>query len=241
MKRSRFLARIRTSTAGISGRPSRPGPIPNTNWACRSSPRNRPRAFTFDVLDATKIVPEELVPLVPGRPAGAQSQPRQLLCGNRAGGVLRRARGSRHRLLERSAAGRPHSLLRGYPDLAAGRAELSRDPNQRARRAGAQQPARRHAPSGDSPRAVSRMNRTPSPVAVRSRPVRRDSCPSRSRVTRANTRFAERLSASRTTTRRRRCSGIARRTSRNSTSSAHFGSSSLGCKRPPFGSEWSRA
>ena len=43
MKRSRFLVRTRTFTAGISGRPSRRAPTPNTSWACRSSPRNRPR------------------------------------------------------------------------------------------------------------------------------------------------------------------------------------------------------
>jgi catalase len=53
-----------TSIVAICGRRSRPAPIPNGSWACRSSPKNRPRASRFDVLDATKIVPEELVPIV---------------------------------------------------------------------------------------------------------------------------------------------------------------------------------
>ena len=54
--------------------------------------------------------------------------------------------------IERSAAGRPHPLLRRHADLAARRAELPRDSDQRAGRAGAQQPARRHAPAGDPSR-----------------------------------------------------------------------------------------
>ena len=40
-RRSRSLAPIRTFIAGISGKRSKPAPIPNTSWACRSSPRNR--------------------------------------------------------------------------------------------------------------------------------------------------------------------------------------------------------
>src|SRR6185295_9798591 len=50
------------------------------------------------------------------------------------------------------AARRPHPFLRRYPDLAAQRSQLPRDPDQRPARAGAQRPARRDAPSGDSPR-----------------------------------------------------------------------------------------
>jgi catalase len=63
--------------------------------------------------------------------------------------------GAGHRLQQRPAAGRAHPLVRGHPDLAAGRPELPRDPDQRADRAGAQQPARRHAPPGHPARAVS--------------------------------------------------------------------------------------
>ncbi len=45
----------------------------NGSWACRSSPRSRPSAFSFDVLDATKLIPEELVPVRAGRPHGART------------------------------------------------------------------------------------------------------------------------------------------------------------------------
>jgi catalase len=41
-------------------------------------------AFDFDILDPTKLIPEELVPSPAGQD-GAQPQPRQLLCRNRAG------------------------------------------------------------------------------------------------------------------------------------------------------------
>ena len=58
-----------------------------------------------------------------------------------------------HRLQQRSAARRPHPFLRRHADHAAGRPELPRDPDQRAGRAGAQQPARRHASAGDPARA----------------------------------------------------------------------------------------
>ena len=36
--------------------------------ACRRSPKPRPKAFSFDVLDATKLIPEELVPVTPVGP-----------------------------------------------------------------------------------------------------------------------------------------------------------------------------
>ena len=70
-------------------------------------------AFSFDVLDATKIVPEELVPVEPGRPDGAQPQSGQLLRRDRAGGVLHRAHRARHRLLERPCEG---DKVRGKPE-----------------------------------------------------------------------------------------------------------------------------
>ena len=43
-KRSRSPAPIPTSTAATSGKRSRRAPIPSGSWACRSSPRSRPRA-----------------------------------------------------------------------------------------------------------------------------------------------------------------------------------------------------
>ncbi len=106
-------------------------------------------SFSFDILDPTKIVPEEMVPVKTVGRHGAQPQSRQLLRRDGAGGVLRSARGAGHRLHQRPAAGRAHPLLRGHADLPAGRAQLPRDTDQRADRQAAQQPARRHAPPGD--------------------------------------------------------------------------------------------
>ena len=47
------------------GKRSRRAPIRNGSWACRYSREEDAERFSFDVLDATKIVPEELVPLTP--------------------------------------------------------------------------------------------------------------------------------------------------------------------------------
>ena len=109
--------------------------------------------FSFDVLDATKIVPEELVPVVAGRQAGARtatpttSSPRP----SRSRSAPRTSCPASTSPTIRCSPGRIHSYV-GHADLAARRAELPRDPDQRAGRAGAQQPARRHAPPGDPPR-----------------------------------------------------------------------------------------
>ena len=51
--------------------------------------------FDFDLLDPTKIIPEELVPVQRDRQADAQPQPRQLLRRDRAGRVPHRARRAR--------------------------------------------------------------------------------------------------------------------------------------------------
>ena len=86
-----------------------------------------------------------------------------------------------HRLHQRSAARGTDPLVRRHADLASRRAELSRDSDQRAGRAGAQQPARRHAPPGDQSRPGRPTSRTRSAAAARSRPARPASCRSRSR------------------------------------------------------------
>jgi catalase len=52
--------------------------------------------FSFDVLDSTKLIPEELVPVKPVGTHGFEPKSRQLLCGNRTGGVLHGARNSRN-------------------------------------------------------------------------------------------------------------------------------------------------
>ena len=128
------------------------GANPEYELALQIFTEEQAESFTFDVLDATKIVPEELVPLVPVGKLVLEPQPRQLLRRDRAGRLLRRARRPGHRLLQRSAARRTDPLLRRYADLATGWAELPRDSHQCPDRAGAQQPARRHAPPGHPPR-----------------------------------------------------------------------------------------
>ena len=200
---------------------------PSGSSACRSSPRSRPSSFSFDVLDATKLIPEELVPRDAGGPHGAQPQPRQLLRRDRAGGLLHGAHRPRHRLQQRSAAGRPHPFVRGYADHAAGRPELPRDPDQRAARAGAQQPARRHAPAGDPSRP--RVVRAQLARRRLSVPGRRGAGSSRFRANRpSRTRCAASRRSSPTTTRRRRCSSTARRRWSRRTSSRRSASS---CRR----------
>ena len=81
--------------------------------------------FSFDVLDATKLIPEELVPRHAGGSHGAEPQSGQLLRRDRAGGLLRRACGSRHRLQQRPAAGRAHPFLRRHADQPPGRRRTS--------------------------------------------------------------------------------------------------------------------
>ena len=60
----------------------------------------------IDLLDPTKIVPEELAPVQPIGPADPQRQPGQLLRRDRAGRLPRRPPGARHRRHRRPAAGR---------------------------------------------------------------------------------------------------------------------------------------
>jgi catalase len=205
--------RPRTSTAATCGSASRPAPTPSTSWRLQIFTEEQAEQFSFDILDATKIIPEELVPLHAGGPHGAEPQPRQLLRRDRAGRLLHGARGARHRLLQRPAAGRPHPLVRRHADHAPGRAELPRDPDQLADRAGAQQPARRLAPAGH-PRG--RVSYEPNSLAGGC-PFQAGaaqgfvSVPARIRATRSRARCAPSPRSSPTTTRRRGCSSRARR------------------------------
>ena len=88
--------------------------------------------FEFDVLDPTKIIPEERVPVTPGRPAGPRPRGGQLLRRDRAGGVLHAERRARHRLHQRPAAAGPELLLPGHPAQAARQPELHPAAGQRA-------------------------------------------------------------------------------------------------------------
>ena len=175
---------------------------------------------------------------VPGRQARPEPQPRQLLRRDRAGRVLRRARRAGHRLHQRSAARRPHPLLRRHPDLAARRRQLPRDPDQRADRAGAQQPARRHAPPGDQPRP--RLLRAELARRRLSVPGRQDGL----RVVPGAASGRRSQGPRQAGPLRRslhpgaRCSGTARRRSRRRTSSRRSASSCRRCRRRRSASAW---
>ena len=183
----------------------------------------RPSGFSFDVLDATKIVPEELVPVAAGRQDGARtatpttSSPRPSRSRS-ARRTSSRASTSRNDPL---LAG-PHLLLPRHAADAARRAELPRDPDQRAGRAGPQQPARRLAPSGDHARprglrAELARRRLPVPGGLRGfvsfpQPVEGD------KVRGKPEKFADHYTQARS-------SGTARRRSRRRTSSRRSASS----------------
>ena len=108
--------------------------------------------FTFDVLDATKIVPEELVPVFPVGKLVLNRNPDNFFAETEqvafcVAHVVPGIDFTNDPLL----AGRIHSYVDTQISRLGG-AELPRDPDQRADRGGAQQPARRHAPPGDQPR-----------------------------------------------------------------------------------------
>ncbi len=119
------------------------GDFPEWELAVQLFNEDFAKKFDFDVLDASKIIPEELVPLRVIGPHGARPQPRQLLCRNRTGRLLSDARGAGHRLHQRSAAARPAVLLSRHADDAAGRSQFRRDPDQPAQVSGHELPARR--------------------------------------------------------------------------------------------------
>ena len=197
--------------------------------------------FTFDVLDATKIVPEELVPIVPvGRlvlnrnPDNFFAETEQVaFC---VAHVVPGIDFSNDPLL----AGRIHSYVDTQISRLGG-PNFHEIPINAPDRAGAQQPARRHAPPGDPSRSCVRTSPTPWAAAVRFKPARPASCRFRNLARKAITRCGAKPSALPITTRRRRCSGTARPTSRSSTSSTRSVSSSHACRRRPFVSGWCRA
>ena len=88
--------------------------------------------FAFDVLDPTKIIPEEEGPGPPGRPPGPGPGGGQLLRRDRAGCLLHPEHRARHRLHRRPAAAGPELLLPRHPAQAAGQPELRPAARQRA-------------------------------------------------------------------------------------------------------------
>ena len=90
--------------------------------------------FSFDVLDATKIVPEELVPVQPIGKMVLNRNPDNFFAETEQVAFCAAHIVPGHRLHQRPAARGPHPFVRRHADLAARRTELPRDPDQRAGR-----------------------------------------------------------------------------------------------------------
>ena len=87
-RRSRSTARTPISIAATSGTRSQRATFPNGSWAFSSSTRDFADSFAFDVLDATKLIPEEDVPIrIVGRLVLDRVR-RQFLRRDRAGRLL---------------------------------------------------------------------------------------------------------------------------------------------------------
>ena len=88
--------------------------------------------FDFDVLDATKLIPEEMVPVRRVGRLVLDRMRRQFLRRDRAGRVLHAEHRARHRLHQRPAAAGPQLLLSRHAAEAARRPQLHPSPDQRA-------------------------------------------------------------------------------------------------------------
>ncbi len=95
--------------------------------------------FDFDLLDATKIIPEELVPVKRIGKLTLESQSRQLFCRNRASCVSPRPYRSGNRLHQRSASAGPAVFLYGHAVTPVRGTQFPRDSNQPPRGRAAQQ------------------------------------------------------------------------------------------------------
>ena len=162
--------------------------------------------FSFDVLDATKIVPEELVPRAPGRPHGARTAIR----------TTSSPRPSRSRSARRTScpgidftndpllAG-PHPLVRRHADHRGWAARTSTRSRSTRRSRRCTTTSATACTARRSTAAASPTSRTRSAAAARSRPAR-----SGLHVVPASRSTTTRCAASRrsspSTTRRRRCS-----------------------------------
>jgi len=103
---SRFPAPIRISTAVTCSMPSPRAIFPSGNSRVQLFTQEQADSFPFDHLDATKLIPEELVPLKVDRPHGAGRWPNNFFAEtNRWRTALRMSCG--HRFLERSTAAGP--------------------------------------------------------------------------------------------------------------------------------------
>ncbi len=128
-------------------------------------------AFEFDILDATKIIPEEQVPVRRVGRARARPDGRQLLRRDRAGCLLHAERGARDRLHQRSTAPGTQLLLSRHSAQAPRRPELHPPPRQRAEVSRRPLPAGR--PHGDGQPRRTRQLRAELVERRNGRPTRR--------------------------------------------------------------------
>ena len=216
-KRSNWLARTRTTTVATSGKPFSKATIPNMSLESRSSRRQDEFKFPFDILDATKLWPEELVPV---RRIGKMTLNRNP--ENFFAETEQVAFHTGHLVPGIDVTDDP--LLQGrlfsYLDtqlLATGWTQLCRDSDQQVNRDCSQQPARRFPPLPDRPWpdqllpqfAWARLPGARARVGGRLRP------PSASRLTAP--RSAGAVKASKTISVRRSCFSTACRRPRSST------------------------
>ena len=129
----------------------------------------------IDLLDPTKIVPEELAPVQPIGLLTLTANPTNYLRRDRAGRLPRGQPGARHRRHQRPAAPGAPVLLRRHPAHPAGRTELPPDPDQPAACAGQRHAARRLPPA----RRARRGGAVPAQLARRRLPVPRRRRPGR--------------------------------------------------------------
>ena len=130
------------------------GSFPEWDFGIQVFPDTDDQTFEgIDLLDATKLVPEELAPVADHRPAHLEPQPDQLFRGDRAGGVLHRARASGDRLHRRSASPGPELLLPGHPADPSRRARTSISCRSTGRTRRSTPPSATGSPSRPSPRA----------------------------------------------------------------------------------------
>ena len=178
----------------------------------------------FDILDPTKIWPEEIVPVQRVGTMMLNRNPDNYFAETEQVGVLHGARGARHRLHRRPAAAGPQLLLLRHPAQPLQRAELDPAADQPAAQRRQQLPAGRvHAVREPSGQGQLRAELARRPDAPSRRLPRAASSRTRSRCPAPRSGRAARRSP--TTSARRRCSSRASPRSRSSTSSRRCSSS----------------
>ena len=188
------------------------GAYPQWELGMQTFPDTEEQTFEgIDLLDPTKIVPEELAPVQPVGLLTLNAQPDQLLRRDRAGRLPRRPPGARHRRHRRpAAAGRLFSYLDTQLTRLGG-PNFAQLPINRTHAPGQRHAARRHAPDGRAPRrrpvpAQLPGRRLPVPRRCARRRVRRGAAP-RSPAAQQGARGTRRRST--TTSASRGCSGSA--------------------------------